>query len=161
MEEKEEKKEVEEVKNEEIETVLKLKKESDELKEKLEQVTKDYKNDKENYFKKVLNESTNSIKETKYTKDDVKKLAQKIAQGNLSNLEYWKTALELKDAYKEVYNKNLFNSKGDSVDEEQAERVTAKLSEMVQEADGDSTAFNIIYNRDVKDTNPRAKKTIL
>ncbi len=161
-EEEKEIKENEETGNNEIENFLNLKKENDELKDKYSQLEKNYKSDKLKYFNNVLN-STPKVEEKKYTSDDVKKLARKLASGNgnLSNLEYWETALELKEAYKEVYKKNLFNAKGDSDDEEKANKVADKIADMIKESEGDPTAFNMLYNRDVIDSKPRAKKTIL
>ena len=83
-------------KNKEIEIVLNLKKENEALKEKYEKLEKNYTKDKNDYFNKVINSGTMKPNETKkYTEDDIKDLVNKISKKEMSNLDFWQTALEL------------------------------------------------------------------
>lgn len=166
MEEKNEAKEnqeevKEDEKNSEIETVIKLKKENDELKENFEKLQKDYSKDKKNYFDKVINNGTLTDNQPKFTSQDIQNMVNDISKGDLSNLEFWQTALKLSDAWKENYGKNLFNKSGKREDEIIANRVEETMRKMVQESNGNPDSFRILYNSWVEDSNPTAEKTLL
>ena len=149
-------------KNKEIEVVLNLKKENEALKEKYEKLEKNYTKDKNDYFNKVINSGTMKPNDTKkYTEDDIKKLVNEISKKEMSNLDFWQTALELSDAWQEVKGKNLFNERGNNEDEASSIRVKTLLKNMVEESEGRPDTFRILYDKYVVDTNPNAKKTLL
>ena len=97
----------------------------------------------------------------KYTEDDIKDLVNKISKKEMSNLDFWQTALELSDAWQEVKGKNLFNERGNNEDEASSIRVKTLLKNMVEQSEGRPDTFRILYDKYVVDTNPNAKKTLL
>ena len=82
---------------------------------------------------------------------------------NLSNLEYCKTAVELRDALIENGNRDPFLPFGHNVvttesDNESAERVASVLKECIEYADGDSDIFtNELQRRSVDVVIPKKK----
>ena len=149
-------------KNKEIEIVLNLKKENEALKEKYEKLEKNYTKDKNDYFNKVINSGTMKPNDTKkYTEDDIKDLVNKISKKEMSNLDFWQTALELAAAWQEVKGKNLFNERGNNEDEASSIRVKTLLKNTVGQSERRRDAFRILYDKYVVDTNPNAKKTLL
>lgn len=157
---KENQEEVKEEKNNEIETVINLKKENDELKENFDKLQKEYTKDKKNYFEKLINNGTLSD-EKKFSNNDIKNMVDDIYKGDLSNLEFWQKALNLSEAWESVYHKNIFNKSGDIKDETAANHVKDIIRKMVEEANGSPEAFRILYDSNVNDSNPKAKKTLL
>ena len=100
-------------------------------------------------------------------KPSVKDLRNKLfaTDGNdLSNLEYVKTALSLRNSLIEAGERDPFLPYGDKVDitSEQidtAEKVANALQEMVDFAEGDSGVFTAEYQRRVKDVAiPRGRR---
>ena len=100
-------------------------------------------------------------------KPSVEDLRNKLfaTDGNdLSNLEYVKTALSLRNSLIEAGERDPFLPYGDKVDitSEQidtAEKVANALQEMVDFAEGDSGVFTAEYQRRVKDvTIPRGRR---
>ena len=82
---------------------------------------------------------------------------------NLNNLEYCKTAVELRDALIENGNRDPFLPFGHNVvttesDNESAERVASVLKECIEYADGDSDIFtNELQRRSVDVVIPKKK----
>lgn len=79
-----------------------------------------------------------------------------FGEQELSNLEYAKTAVELRDALLEAGERDPFLPYGDKVAVtsqhiENAEKVATALKEMIDFADGDSGIFTAEYQRRVKD----------
>lgn len=93
-------------------------------------------------------------------KVDVDRLRRELNNGNISNLEYCKTALELRDAIIEEGGRDPFLPFGTHVSPEDsdyasAEKVAQVLKECIDYADGDSSIFTMELQRKMIDAMPR------
>ena len=93
-------------------------------------------------------------------KVDVDRLRRELNNGNISNLEYCKTALELRDAIIEEGGRDPFLPFGTHVNPEDsdyasAEKVAQVLKECIDYADGDSSIFTMELQRKMIDAMPR------
>lgn len=94
--------------------------------------------------------------EEKPSVDDLRKKLFATDGNDLSNLEYVKTALSLRNSLIEAGERDPFLPYGDKVDItsyqiEAAEKVANALQEMVDFAEGDSGVFTAEYQRRVRD----------
>lgn len=90
-------------------------------------------------------------------------LRKKLFQGNLNNLEYIKTAVELRDQVIEEGGRDPFLPWGqkiapDASDVEAADRVANIFKECIEYADGDSDLFTQELQRRTIDTAPTFKR---
>ena len=95
-------------------------------------------------------------KEVKPSVDDMRNKLYNGKDGELSNLEYIKTSLELRSALIEAGERDPFLPVGDQVTltaehYEKASQVAELLQDCVDFADGDSGIFTAEYQRRVKD----------
>lgn len=113
--------------------------------------------------KKLLDALVNGqqIETPKEEKADIAELRKKLfnKDGNLSNLEYVETTLQLRNALIENGDTDPFLPYGDKVDitndmRDKADRVAEALQECVDFADGDSGIFTAQLQRITKDVLP-------
>lgn len=109
--------------------------------------------------------SGEQLEPTTEVKPDIKELRNKLFGDNdLSNLEYIKTTLDLRNALIENGERDPFLPVGDKAPltadiVEGAQKVAEALQEMVDFADGDSGIFTAEYQRRVKDSGiPRPRR---
>ena len=94
------------------------------------------------------------------TKPDIKELRDKFMHSsNMSNLEYWKTTLELRDAIIEQTGADPFLPYGQKIaptadDVQKANNVASVVKECIEYADGDSAIFTNELQRRTVDTAP-------
>lgn len=117
--------------------------------------------------KRLLNAfvSGQEIQQETKTKTPISELRKKLfnKDSQMSNLEYVKTALELRDSLIESGERDPFIPFGDKVNVtaehyDQAEKVAAVLKECVNFADGDSGIFTAELQRRTKEVMPRYRK---
>ena len=97
--------------------------------------------------------------------DVIKRTSAVLFNGEeVSNLEYWKNALDYRDACIEATGKDPFETMGSAHDIEEPVKIEAQVSrirEIIKEADGDETAFINLFNRSMVSTafdNNKVKK---
>lgn len=109
--------------------------------------------------------SGEQLPQTPEEKPSIQDLRKKLfGEEDLSNYEYIKTALSLRDALIESGERDPFLPVGDKVDItteqiENAQKVADGLSDMLDFAEGDSGVFSAEYQRRVKDISiPRGRR---
>ena len=109
--------------------------------------------------------SGEQLPQTPEEKPSIQDLRNKLfGEEDLSNYEYIKTALSLRDALIESGERDPFLPVGDKVDItaeqiENAQKVADGLSDMLDFAEGDSGVFSAEYQRRVKDISiPRGRR---
>lgn len=109
--------------------------------------------------------SGEQLPQTPEEKPSIQDLRKKLfGEEDLSNYEYIKTALSLRDALIESGERDPFLPVGDKVDItteqiENAQKVADGLSDMLEFAEGDSGVFSAEYQRRVKDISiPRGRR---
>lgn len=96
-------------------------------------------------------------------KDDINALAKKLTDGELSNLEYCKASIELRDKMIEAGENDPYLPFGHKIaptssDIEAANRVAETLKECIEYADGDSQLFTAELQRRTADAVPARRK---
>lgn len=127
----------------------------DELKKQNEELAKT--------IKEAFNGESESHKEAETEKIDCKDLIKKLSSGNLTNLEYAKTALKLRDERMKETGEDIFVPKGlqvtaDENDAESAKRVADVLQQCIDGCGDDSGVFTAMLQSRTDDIKIPKKK---
>lgn len=148
--------ETKEFKDEETETIKKLNEENLKLKENLNKVASDFKSYKSNYINDIMNKST-QVEDKKYTRDDIQAMVNDMRKKQVSNREFWQNALKLREAYQDVYHRDIFNANNDPDNVAKAEKVASVMANLVNESENEFD-FDKMYEKVVVEDSARINK---
>lgn len=109
---------------------------------------------------KIVMEGTGEIASTEAASPDIEELRKTFLSGkDMSNLEYWKNTLALREAIMEKGGSDPFLPTGQKIsataeDVEKAQNVADVISECIEYANGDSHIFTNELQRRMVDTGP-------
>lgn len=137
---------------EETTALAELTKLTKQLQEELKNKTQEFEREKKQLIRQALDDNGKVVEVVDKADLEAKKagLSKKLANNNATNLEIWKTSMELRDVELQLTGRDPYQP-ASATDPNLGEKVALVMKELIREADGDADKFNYLMQSKIRD----------